>query len=337
MRRRHLDHRRSAASPWPSGLALAGPGPARRPAPPGPRARARDGPRPRGTRRALIVCGLPGDDEHRAMYAGAVEKIARALVDRCGFAAAGRLGPVRRRAEGRRRPGPEGEPGALDPREHRRRRRGDPQGVDARGRPLGDRPGPRPLRRPAVAPEPPRPRPLRRGVRPALRGDQGEGAGLLRHHLGQRLLPQAARRPRAGRDLGHRGRPGGQRDPLPARPGRRPRRPPARGRPRQGRGALGLRALPGRRRRRDPPLRRGRADPHRARPARRQRRRPGHRGPADLPPPRVGRRGRGPTKDKAKAQGRESRRRRPSRSSARRTTASWPRRSGWTGPREAPR
>jgi hypothetical protein len=40
-----------------------------------------------GTRRALIVCGLPGDDEHRALYAGAVEKIAGALVDRCGFAA----------------------------------------------------------------------------------------------------------------------------------------------------------------------------------------------------------------------------------------------------------
>ena len=40
-----------------------------------------------GTRRALIACGLPGDSEHRTMYAGAVEKIAKALVDRCGFAA----------------------------------------------------------------------------------------------------------------------------------------------------------------------------------------------------------------------------------------------------------
>jgi hypothetical protein len=40
-----------------------------------------------GTRRALIVCGLPGDDEHRAMYAGVVEKLAKALVDRSGFAA----------------------------------------------------------------------------------------------------------------------------------------------------------------------------------------------------------------------------------------------------------
>ncbi len=41
-----------------------------------------------GTRRALIACGLPGDEEHRALYAGAVEKIARALAERCGFAAA---------------------------------------------------------------------------------------------------------------------------------------------------------------------------------------------------------------------------------------------------------
>jgi hypothetical protein len=40
-----------------------------------------------GTRRALIICGLPGDDEHRVLYAGAVEKMSRALVDRCGFAA----------------------------------------------------------------------------------------------------------------------------------------------------------------------------------------------------------------------------------------------------------
>jgi hypothetical protein len=41
----------------------------------------------KGTRRALIVCGLPGDDEHRTLYAEAVEKIAKALVDRCGFEA----------------------------------------------------------------------------------------------------------------------------------------------------------------------------------------------------------------------------------------------------------
>ena len=33
------------------------------------------------------MCGLPGDDEHWALYAGAVEKIAKALVDRSGFEA----------------------------------------------------------------------------------------------------------------------------------------------------------------------------------------------------------------------------------------------------------
>lgn len=42
---------------------------------------------PAGTRRALVVCGLPGDDAHRELYGGAVEKIVAALLDRCGFAA----------------------------------------------------------------------------------------------------------------------------------------------------------------------------------------------------------------------------------------------------------
>jgi hypothetical protein len=37
------------------------------------------------TRRALIVCGLPGDDEHRTLLAGAVSKIIGALTTRCGF------------------------------------------------------------------------------------------------------------------------------------------------------------------------------------------------------------------------------------------------------------
>jgi hypothetical protein len=40
-----------------------------------------------GTRRALILCGLPGDDEHRTLYADAVAKITRALTQRCGFPA----------------------------------------------------------------------------------------------------------------------------------------------------------------------------------------------------------------------------------------------------------
>jgi len=42
-------------------------------------------PSPAGTRRALIVCGLPGDDDHRVRYAGAVETIAGALVGKGGF------------------------------------------------------------------------------------------------------------------------------------------------------------------------------------------------------------------------------------------------------------
>jgi hypothetical protein len=38
-----------------------------------------------GTRRALIVCGLPGDDQHHKLLAGAASKIAQALTERCGF------------------------------------------------------------------------------------------------------------------------------------------------------------------------------------------------------------------------------------------------------------
>jgi hypothetical protein len=40
-----------------------------------------------GTRRALVICGLPGDDEHRTMYAAAVTKIIESLTGRCGFPA----------------------------------------------------------------------------------------------------------------------------------------------------------------------------------------------------------------------------------------------------------
>ena len=44
-------------------------------------------PEPVGMRRALIICGLPGDDEHRTMYAAAVSKIVESLTGRCGFPA----------------------------------------------------------------------------------------------------------------------------------------------------------------------------------------------------------------------------------------------------------
>jgi hypothetical protein len=38
-----------------------------------------------GVRRALIICGHPGDDEHRAQFATSVEQLQTALVDRYGF------------------------------------------------------------------------------------------------------------------------------------------------------------------------------------------------------------------------------------------------------------
>jgi hypothetical protein len=51
-----------------------------------------DGTRPQGvggvgTRRALIICGLPGDDDHRKLFAGTIEKLRQALTGRCGFVA----------------------------------------------------------------------------------------------------------------------------------------------------------------------------------------------------------------------------------------------------------
>jgi hypothetical protein len=38
-----------------------------------------------GTKRALILCGLPGDDEHRKPFAESVDKIRQALIENYGF------------------------------------------------------------------------------------------------------------------------------------------------------------------------------------------------------------------------------------------------------------
>jgi hypothetical protein len=40
-----------------------------------------------GARRAMVVCGLPGDEEHRKLFAETVEKLYKALTGRYGFAA----------------------------------------------------------------------------------------------------------------------------------------------------------------------------------------------------------------------------------------------------------
>lgn len=40
-----------------------------------------------GTRRALVICGLPGDDDHRKLFATTVEKLHKALLDRYRFSA----------------------------------------------------------------------------------------------------------------------------------------------------------------------------------------------------------------------------------------------------------
>ena len=56
-----------------------------------------------GTRRAPIVCGLPGDDEHRDRFAATVERLYKALIERYGFSASEvmvRFGVERRAGDG---------------------------------------------------------------------------------------------------------------------------------------------------------------------------------------------------------------------------------------------
>jgi hypothetical protein len=52
-----------------------------------PQSRPDSSPSAGGTRRALIVCGLPGDDEHRNRYAASLERLYKALTEQYGFAA----------------------------------------------------------------------------------------------------------------------------------------------------------------------------------------------------------------------------------------------------------
>lgn len=47
---------------------------------------ASNAPAKAGTRRALIVCGHPGDDAHRALFAGTIEKLHKALAEKQRFA-----------------------------------------------------------------------------------------------------------------------------------------------------------------------------------------------------------------------------------------------------------
>src|SRR5262249_37821788 len=68
-----------------------------------PRSRPDPAPAASGTRRALLACGLPGDDEHRNRFAATVERLYEALTERYGFAAAEvlvRFGVERRRGDG---------------------------------------------------------------------------------------------------------------------------------------------------------------------------------------------------------------------------------------------
>jgi hypothetical protein len=68
-----------------------------------PRSSPDPAPTAAGTRRALIACGLPGDDEHRNRFAATVERLYKALTQRYGFSAAEvlvRFGVERRSGDG---------------------------------------------------------------------------------------------------------------------------------------------------------------------------------------------------------------------------------------------
>jgi hypothetical protein len=68
-----------------------------------PRVRAEGERAAASTRRALIICGLPGDDEHRKRFAEIAEKLHKALIGRYGFAASEilvRFGTARRPGDG---------------------------------------------------------------------------------------------------------------------------------------------------------------------------------------------------------------------------------------------
>ena len=109
-----------------------------------------------GTRRALIVCGLPGDDEHRKLFAATVEKLHKALTGQYGFAAAEVL--VRFGVESQSGDGP-----ALAGARGLSNREGiaadvgrDAEAARPGGHALGDRDGACSLRRPAFSSEHPR-------------------------------------------------------------------------------------------------------------------------------------------------------------------------------------
>ena len=188
-----------------------------------------------GTRRALIVCGLPGDDEHRKLFAGTVEKLHKALTGRYGFPASEVL--VRFGVASQPGDGP-----ALATARGLSNREGIAADVDEMRKRLGPEdtlwvivlghghydgrhshlniPGPD-LDERAFAK-------LFEGLKA-----REQVFFITTPASGFFLKPLAASGP--DRHHGDRARPGGQRDAVPSCPGRRARRTSGRDRPRQGR------------------------------------------------------------------------------------------------------
>ena len=238
--------------------------------------------RPEGPGGALIVCGLPGDDEHRKLFAASVEKLHKALAERCGFAAGEilvRFGVASRPGDGPALAGTRGlstrEGIAADVDELRKRLRPEDTlwvivlghgHYDGRHSHLNI-PGPD------------------LDEREFARLFQGLAAReqvfwITTSASGFFLKPLSA----AGRIVITATEPDQEVNEtlFPLSLADAPRLASRRHRPRQGRADLGLRAVPGGRRRRDEEVRRCRGPADRARPARRQRRWPRQRDPGGL-------------------------------------------------------
>ena len=162
-----------------------------------------------GTRRALIVCGLPGDDEHRKLFAETIEKLYKALTEKYGFSA----------PEVLVRFGVESQPGD-GPALAKAKGLSNREGIAAAVAELRKRLVPEDTLWVIVLGHAhydgrhshlnlPGPDLDERAFAKLFEGLKAR-AGLLHHNARERLLPQATRRDRPNHDHGDRGRPGGQ-------------------------------------------------------------------------------------------------------------------------------
>ncbi len=216
------------------------------------------------TDRALIVVGLPGDDEHSASFRELAGTFRQWLTGPLGFpesgvrilfGAVGRAEPQGRRRHSR---------GHRASRPHAIR-----DGLAPEGRLWVIVAGPRQRTRRTHVPALAGARPARRRTGKAVRRDHLPRTGLLDHHSGFRRVSQAALRQGAHRDHGDHGRPGIERDRVSPRTRRKYAGNPPRNSTRTSRWkGLGLGGFSPSREACRSPVRGRPTNAHRARPAR---------------------------------------------------------------------